>query len=703
MTAGPPTTLEGWLTKDKKSKGFGFGSSETRRWFKVKAITPDPGSKRSGGPAKMALCYYKSDRDREPRGWMFLRDITAIREAGPKCFVVEHPSRSYVLHAATTGEHADWVAGLKELVADAQGATKAKPAPAKAPPKKLEDPALYEYGSLDDGRGSRRATATTTTTTATAATPTRGAATTTATATAATTEPPRRPPRPSPDRRGGAAATTGTAAATTATRAATTGTAATRARTTGTAATTPVARPVAPPPPASPPARADEPDFSQLADEMDDILNDGPASPSPEKPAPKRAAFDFVPPERDDAPRGRGARHAPEYYGENADPEPAPRDASAPTSPAQPPRETAAQKAARERAARRRDDDQREAAREQGFPTWEDEDESAFRCGDAVVVQGSRGEPSREGVVVRVRPGERYDVDYDRGGDREGRARGVPPARRALKQRSPKKPEPLARRSGDDSPQFDDEIDLGAEALDDTAARRRARGAARRSSTTTRRPGAARSRSRRRPSSPRREERPQDAAGGVGAARRGAEEARPARGEDRARGGGDELDIQWGDGSKPRKSKPKSALAKRLEEGGSRKPSKRSRAKPEKRVDDSDDENVEDDLLAERERLNRIKALADARRDSAKAAKKKVADKEKESKKKKKDKAEDSKPKAPSLFGGVRPDDGFVDDDWDASLDSPAARKALPAKGGPIGGFGAVKPDADFLEDWDPE
>ena len=154
MTAGPPTTLEGWLTKDKKSKGFGFGSSETRRWFKVKAITPDPGSKRSGGPAKMALCYYKSDRDREPRGWMFLRDITAVREAGPKCFVVEHPSRSYVLHAATTGEHADWVAGLKELVADAQGATKAKPAPSKAPPKKLEDPALYEYGSLyDDGRG----------------------------------------------------------------------------------------------------------------------------------------------------------------------------------------------------------------------------------------------------------------------------------------------------------------------------------------------------------------------------------------------------------------------------------------------------------------------------------------------------------------------------------------------------------------------
>ena len=142
MTAGPPTTLEGWLTKDKKSKGFGFGSSETRRWFKVKAITPDPGSKRSGGPAKMALCYYKSDRDREPRGWMFLRDITAVREAGPKCFVVEHPSRSYVLHAATTGEHADWVAGLKELVADAQGATKAKPAPSKAPPKKLEDPAL---------------------------------------------------------------------------------------------------------------------------------------------------------------------------------------------------------------------------------------------------------------------------------------------------------------------------------------------------------------------------------------------------------------------------------------------------------------------------------------------------------------------------------------------------------------------------------
>ena len=393
------------------------------------------------------------------------------------------------------------------------------------------------------------------------------------------------------------------------------------------------------------------------------------------------------------------------------------------------------------------------------LPRWEDEDESAFRCGDAVVVQGSRGEPSREGVVVRVRPGERYDVDYDRGGDREGRVpgtalkfrdgdrhragdkvlarcrggdatypgtvrcggadgtydvdyddgdreRGVPPAHvRALKKRSPKKPEPLARRSGDDSPQFDDEIDLGAEALDDTAARRRARGAA---PSFLDDDAAARRRKKPEPETP-----------FVAAAGKNALETPPAASAPpaeapkkrdlpaakiaRRAAGGDELDIQWGDGSKPRKSKPKSALAKRLEEGGSRKPSKRSRAKPEKRVDDSDDENVEDDLLAERERLNRIKALADARRDSAKAAKKKVADKEKESKKKKKDKAEDQKPKAPSLFGGVRPDDGFVDDDWDASLDSPAARKALPAKGGPIGGFGAVKPDADFLEDWDPE
>lgn len=79
-----PTKLEGWLTKDKKSKGFGFGSTETRRWFKVKEIDTDHNG-RKGAPPRMALCYYKNEREREPRGWMFLGDITNIREAGPKC------------------------------------------------------------------------------------------------------------------------------------------------------------------------------------------------------------------------------------------------------------------------------------------------------------------------------------------------------------------------------------------------------------------------------------------------------------------------------------------------------------------------------------------------------------------------------------------------------------------------------------------
>ena len=58
-------------------------------------IKPDAGAKKTSSP-ELALCYYKNASAAEPRGWMFLKDVQAVREAGPKCFVVEHPSRSYL-------------------------------------------------------------------------------------------------------------------------------------------------------------------------------------------------------------------------------------------------------------------------------------------------------------------------------------------------------------------------------------------------------------------------------------------------------------------------------------------------------------------------------------------------------------------------------------------------------------------------------
>ena len=46
-----------------------------KRWFKVQAIQ---------GSDELALCWFKSKTaQKEPRGWLFLRDVIEIREKEP--------------------------------------------------------------------------------------------------------------------------------------------------------------------------------------------------------------------------------------------------------------------------------------------------------------------------------------------------------------------------------------------------------------------------------------------------------------------------------------------------------------------------------------------------------------------------------------------------------------------------------------------
>lgn len=115
-------SLEGWLNKDKKLNGYRLGitGTQTKRWFRVQYIDGGGRFLRNGAAYKnLVLCYFKHKSTREPHGWMFLKDVTNVREVTPKCFVVEHPSRSYVLRAVDSTDHRRWVDGLQRLVEEA--------------------------------------------------------------------------------------------------------------------------------------------------------------------------------------------------------------------------------------------------------------------------------------------------------------------------------------------------------------------------------------------------------------------------------------------------------------------------------------------------------------------------------------------------------------------------------------------------------
>lgn len=123
------STLEGWLLKKKeKGKSFNFLGSDTKRWFKVQSVE-------SFDEEELALCYFKSNKVKEPSGWMFLKDISDIVESG-ESFILISPARTLTLEAQTKAEQRLWLEGLVELCphASAQLLSVSVPKP-KAPAK----------------------------------------------------------------------------------------------------------------------------------------------------------------------------------------------------------------------------------------------------------------------------------------------------------------------------------------------------------------------------------------------------------------------------------------------------------------------------------------------------------------------------------------------------------------------------------------
>jgi hypothetical protein len=91
-----------------------FGPSKTKRYFKIHAISG------SGSAAdELAMCYYKHEGAKEPNGWFFLKDITAICDES-NTIIIRHPVRDFNLLAPTLADHSVWMQGLISLATDAE-------------------------------------------------------------------------------------------------------------------------------------------------------------------------------------------------------------------------------------------------------------------------------------------------------------------------------------------------------------------------------------------------------------------------------------------------------------------------------------------------------------------------------------------------------------------------------------------------------
>ena len=79
--------LQGWMLKkknDSSKKKFPFMSADNKRYFRVREV-------KGIEEVELALCYFSSPKDEEPRGSIFLKDISSI-EDDKICLLYTSPS-----------------------------------------------------------------------------------------------------------------------------------------------------------------------------------------------------------------------------------------------------------------------------------------------------------------------------------------------------------------------------------------------------------------------------------------------------------------------------------------------------------------------------------------------------------------------------------------------------------------------------------
>lgn len=99
--------LEGWLIKKRgdyhKNKFLG---KDNMRWFKLQEVTGTDHD-------ELALCYFKSQKEKEPKGWIFAKDIIEIRDTN-NTFTVISPGRTMTIECQTPHEQFLWLKNLLE-------------------------------------------------------------------------------------------------------------------------------------------------------------------------------------------------------------------------------------------------------------------------------------------------------------------------------------------------------------------------------------------------------------------------------------------------------------------------------------------------------------------------------------------------------------------------------------------------------------
>jgi hypothetical protein len=110
--------LEGWLTKKHSAANhsrFSF-KSENKRWFKVREVVGIDES-------EWTLAYYDSQRAKEAKGFIYLRDVTSLRALEDLSITLKTPARTMTIVAETQGEHNFWLEGLAHLCTCAEVST----------------------------------------------------------------------------------------------------------------------------------------------------------------------------------------------------------------------------------------------------------------------------------------------------------------------------------------------------------------------------------------------------------------------------------------------------------------------------------------------------------------------------------------------------------------------------------------------------
>lgn len=124
-------TLEGWLEKEKSRGKFSFLGDTTKRWFKVQAA--------EGVEDELVLCYFKSNKDSQPRGWIYLSDVLEVHDTPSKLTLIT-PSRELRLRASTRAEQRLWGRGLRELCPNARSFSSSDSSNDLKPPAELKEP-----------------------------------------------------------------------------------------------------------------------------------------------------------------------------------------------------------------------------------------------------------------------------------------------------------------------------------------------------------------------------------------------------------------------------------------------------------------------------------------------------------------------------------------------------------------------------------